>query len=69
MLFRSANFSIYSYGKHEFPTAQTAKRLSEFSLRNQKSETELSRPISPWVGLLGMMIFLAGMWLEPKVSF
>lgn len=64
-----ANFSIYSYGNHEFPTAQTAKRLSEFSSRNQKSETELSHPISPWVGLLGMMIFLAGMWLEPKVSF
>jgi len=67
-----SGFSVFAYSGEELPSLQTAALIQEMrELTPIKSNLETNSPalISPWFWMLGMLIFLGLMWLEPKVSF
>lgn len=61
------DFSVYGYGLDEFPAVATARYISELQQNTKAVEEAQSKPISPWIGLIGMLVFLGGMWVEPKL--
>lgn len=61
------DFSVYGYGLDEFPAVATARYISELRQNTKAVEEAQSKPISPWIGLIGMLVFLGGMWGEPKL--
>lgn len=61
------DFSVYGYGLDEFPAVATARYISELQQNTKAVEEAQSKPISPWIGLIGMLVFLGGMWGEPKL--
>lgn len=61
------DFSVYSYQAEDFPAVSTARFFSELQQDYRKAENEQYKEISPWIGLIGMLVFLGGMWVEPKL--
>ncbi|GMQ23515.1 hypothetical protein Aoki45_01970 [Algoriphagus sp. oki45] len=61
------DFSVYSYQAADFPAVSTARFVSELQQDYRKAENEQYKEISPWIGLIGMLLFLGAMWLEPKL--
>ncbi len=61
------DFSVYSYQAEDFPAVSTARFFSELQQDYRKVENEQYKEISPWIGLIGMLVFLGGMWVEPKL--
>jgi hypothetical protein len=64
-------FSFYSYGPSELPLMHVTNRVHQIQESNPNqvgSSQQIKKPISPWIGMVGMLLFLGGMWLEPKVS-
>ena len=61
-------FSVYSYQPMDFPAVSTARFISDLQQDSIKTEKDQYRQISPWIGLIGMLLFLGGMWVEPKLS-
>ena len=61
------DFSVYSYLAEDFPAVTTASYISELQQDSRKAEKEQFKQISPWIGLIGMLLFLGGMWVEPKL--
>lgn len=61
------DFSVYGYDSDELPAVVTARHISELRQNTKAVEEALSKPISPWIGLIGMLVFLGGMWVEPKL--
>jgi hypothetical protein len=67
-----SGFSVFAYSGEELPSLQTAaliQEMRELPLIKSNLETNSLALISPWFWMLGMLIFLGLMWLEPKVSF
>lgn len=62
------DFSVYGYGLDEFPAVATARYISELRQNTKAVEEAQSKPISPWIGLIGMLVFLGAMWVEPKLQ-
>ncbi len=63
------DFSVYSYPSEDFPAVSTARYISEIQQDSVKAEEVQFKQISPWIGLIGMLLFLGGMWLEPKLNY
>lgn len=61
-------FSVYSYQVEDFSVVSTSKYISDIQQDSVKAEEEQFKQISPWIGLIGMLLFLGGMWVEPKLS-
>ena len=61
------DFSVYSYQAEEFPSVSTSRYISDIQQDSIKAEKDQYRQISPWIWLIGMLVFLGGMWLEPKL--
>lgn len=61
-------FSVYSYQPMDFPAVSTARFISVIQQDSAMAEEEQFKQISPWIGLIGMLLFLGGMWVEPKLS-
>lgn len=61
------DFSVYSYQVEDFPVVSTSKYISDIQQDSVKAEEEQFKEISPWIGLIGMLVFLGGMWVEPKL--
>ncbi len=61
------DFSVYSYQAEDFPAVSTARVFSELQQDYRKAENEQYKEISRWIGLIGMLVFLGGMWVEPKL--
>ncbi|MFN3760343.1 MAG: hypothetical protein ACK4SF_14125 [Algoriphagus aquaeductus] len=61
------DFSVYGYGLDELPAVVTARHISDLGKNTKAVEEAQSKPISPWIGLIGMLVFLGGMWVEPKL--
>ncbi|GMQ27639.1 hypothetical protein [Algoriphagus confluentis] len=61
------DFSVYGYGLEELPAVRTARNISDLERNSNKIEESQSSPLSPWIGLIGMFLFLGAMWLEPKL--
>ena len=62
------DFSVYSYQEEEFPAVSTSRYISDVQRDSLKAENEQFRQISPWISLIGMLVFLGGMWVEPKLN-
>ncbi|WP_111671189.1 hypothetical protein [Algoriphagus litoralis] len=66
------DFSVYVYGKGELPSLHASALLTPMTFESAESEATLGSfyaKISNWVWLIGMMLSLGLMWLEPKISF
>ena len=61
------DFSVYSYLAEDFPALSTSRYISELQEGSRKAEKEQFKQISPWIGLIGMLLFLGGMWVEPRL--
>ncbi|GAB2486180.1 hypothetical protein [Algoriphagus taiwanensis] len=61
------DLSVYSFQAEEFPAVSTGKYISQLQQDSRKTEKEQFQQISPWIGLVGMLVFLGGMWVEPKL--
>ena len=65
-------FSVFAYGGDELGSLQTAALIQEIKRStNQVNKSDLSPKelISLWIWLLGMLVFLGLLWLEPKMDF
>lgn len=62
------DFSVYGYDSDELPAVVTARHISDLEQNTKVVEEAQSEPISPWIGLIGMLVFLGGMWVEPKLQ-
>lgn len=65
------NFSFYSYEPSVLPLMHVANRVHQIQASNPNqvgSSQQIKKPLSPWIGLIGMLLFLGGMWLEPKLN-
>lgn len=63
-------FSLYAYRGDEFPGVYSSKLIAEIQGEKHSGKIEYksqNKTISPWIWLIGMLVFLGGMWLEPKV--
>lgn len=61
------DFSVYGYKGEEFPAVCTSRYISDIQEDSIKAEKDQYRQIWPWIGLIGMLVFLGGMWVEPKL--
>ncbi|WP_026968252.1 hypothetical protein [Algoriphagus terrigena] len=65
-------FSVAAYDREELPGLQTAALIREMkddAAIKSDSESSSGSPISPWFWIIGMLLFLGLLWLEPKVDF
>ncbi|SHO60656.1 hypothetical protein [Algoriphagus zhangzhouensis] len=65
------DFAFYSYEPSELPLMHVANRVHQIQASNPNqvgSSQQIKKPLSPWIGLIGMLLFLGGMWLEPKLN-
>lgn len=66
------DFSVYVYGQNElaslYATALIKPLTFQYEEKGASTESHYSK-ISNWVWLIGMLVSLGLMWLEPKVSF
>ena len=63
-------FSLFIYEGNEFPALHSSQIIAEMQGEKntlKPSDKSQTKPISPWIWLIGMLVFLGGMWLEPKV--
>ncbi|GAA0880358.1 hypothetical protein GCM10009119_33280 [Algoriphagus jejuensis] len=66
-----SGFSVFAYGKDDLPSLQAAALIHEIqqsATQNPTGESKLGNPISPWIWMVGMLLFLGLLWLEPKLS-
>lgn len=66
------DFSFYSYTSEELPLIFTSTLLDEIQANRTSFDTQRSLAeslISPWIWIIGMILALGLIWLEPKVSF
>jgi hypothetical protein len=66
-----SGFSVYAYGKDELQSLKTAaliQEMKESSDQKSMSESGAKRPISPWIWMVGMLLFLGLLWVEPKLQ-
>ncbi len=67
-----STFSSFVYGGDELPSLQTAELIREVNASlDQPARKNLiaTEPISPWYWIIGILVFLGLMWLEPKLDF
>ena len=65
-------FSVAAYDGDELPGLQTAALIREMkadAVLKSDSESSSGNLISPWIWLIGMLLFLGFLCLEPKVNF
>ncbi|MGM0946737.1 MAG: hypothetical protein ACQEW9_16290 [Bacteroidota bacterium] len=63
------DFSIYAFSPEELPTVYTSAMVRAQQLDNQSSgefSTPKTHKLSDWIGLIGMLVALGLIWLEPK---
>lgn len=60
-------FSVYGYDSKQLPAVVTGRLVSELLENSKKVEKAQAKPVSPWIWLFGMLVFLGGMWIEPKI--
>lgn len=66
------DFSVYVYGNNEFQSIYASALIKPLTFRYEEKDASTERhyfKISNWVWLVGMLLSLGLMWLEPKVSF
>lgn len=66
------DFSAYVYGKEELPSLHANALLKPMTFRSEEKDASTEfvyTKISNWIWLIGMMLSLGLMWLEPKISF
>ncbi|HSF55912.1 MAG TPA: hypothetical protein VLA71_19310 [Algoriphagus sp.] len=66
------NFSVYVYGQDELPSLYASALIKPLTFRTQDQESILENNysrISNWFWLVGVLLCLGLMWLEPKVSY
>ncbi|TDQ18837.1 hypothetical protein DFQ04_0645 [Algoriphagus boseongensis] len=59
-------FAIYAYSDFELPTLHSRFWINELKANSISNQERPKSPISPWFGLIGMLLFLGLLWLEPK---
>ena len=67
-----SGFSVYAYGKEELQSLKTAaliQEMKEGSDQESRSDSGSIRLLSPWIWMVGMLLSLGLMWLEPKLSY
>ncbi len=67
-----STFAAYVYGKGQLQALHTAALIDGIKDRpgkDSKVAGEILRPISPWIWLGGMLLFLGLLWLEPKLGY
>lgn len=66
------DFSVYVYGKGELSSLYASSLIKPLTFRFEgeraSSETNYTR-ISNWIWLIGMLVSLGLIWLEPKLSY
>jgi hypothetical protein len=66
-----SGFSVFAYGKDELPGLHTSALIQEIRGNATLSggrDTGMREPISPWIWMVGMLMFLGFLWLEPKLA-
>jgi energy-coupling factor transporter transmembrane protein EcfT len=66
------DFSIYVYGNNELQSIYASALIKPLTFRYEKKDASTDHnysKISNWFWLIGMLLSLSLMWLEPKVSF
>ncbi|HSF53935.1 MAG TPA: hypothetical protein VLA71_09300, partial [Algoriphagus sp.] len=66
------NFSVYVYGQDELPILYANALIKPLTFRSQDQKSILENnytKISNWFWLIGMLLSLGLIWLEPKVSY
>lgn len=61
------DFSVYGYDSDELPAVVTSRHISDLGQNTKVVEEAQSKPISLWIWLIGMLVFLGAIWVEPKV--
>jgi hypothetical protein len=67
-----SGFSVFVYGEDELPSLQTSAIIQEIKANagdGISDDSNAKEPISPWIWLVGILLFLGLLWLEPKVDF
>lgn len=65
-----SGFSVFAYGGEELASLQTDGLIREIKANSSLVSVTDPTPkelISPWFWMIGMLVFLGLMWLEPKV--
>ena len=65
-------FSVATYDGEELPglhTAALVREMKDDAAIKSDSEFSSGNLISPWIWMIGMLLFLGLLWLEPKVNF
>lgn len=66
------DFSVYVYGQNELPSIYASALIKPQTFRYEGEGSSFGTnhaKISNWFWLIGMLLSLSLMWLEPKVSF
>ncbi|RIW12778.1 hypothetical protein D0X99_18470 [Algoriphagus lacus] len=66
------DLSVFVYGQNELPSLYAKALVKPMTFQSQQGNSSVepqSTKISNWVWLIGMLVSLGLMWLEPKVSF
>ena len=66
------DLEIFSYASYEFPALFSAAYLHEIDSKSgawNPSQKESRQTISPWIWLIGMLLSLGMLWLEPKLDY
>lgn len=63
--------AYYSYTSEELPSifsVQLIQSINQGQVSTDGNDLRRYQPISPWIWMLGMLLFLGAMWLEPKLK-
>lgn len=66
------DLTVYSYSSGELPSLSSAQLIKEIKEGNSSvnpSQKESQQTISPWIWLVGMLLGLGMLWLEPKLDY
>ena len=66
------DLSVFVYGQNQLPSLYAKGLIRPMTFQGQQENSSVepqSANISNWVWLIGMLLSLGLMWLEPKVSF
>ena len=67
-----SGFSVFAYEGDELPALQTSAIIREIKADAKQASSGdaiVKEPVSPWFWIVGMLVFLGLLWLEPKVNF
>lgn len=63
----SDDFSVYVHHSGELAAVFSSRLVINIQNDSKKVGLDRHKSVSPWVVLLGLLFFLGGMWIEPKL--